>query len=227
MDLSIGRLAASNHPPPLPGREMRGREFPPVMGSAETSTAPATEESETQRPVQETGQTSQLTQKEQAQVRELQQRDREVRAHEAAHRAAAGGMASGGSYSYQTGPDGKNYAVGGEVSISGSHASSPQEQLRQAETIRRAALAPADPSPQDRMVAAQASAIAFQARAEIRAEQRQQMGEQNKPEASTQDSNSITLGETPFQNRRAIAAFSSVGGGASLHSESSTIDEII
>jgi hypothetical protein len=224
MDLSIGRLAASNNSPPFPSREMRGRESPPVMGSAETSTSPTAEESETQRPVQET---SQLTQKEQAQVRELQQRDREVRAHEAAHRAAAGGMVSGGSYSYQTGPDGKNYAVAGEVSISGSHAGSPQEQLRQAETIRRAALAPADPSPQDRMVAAQASAIAFQARAEIRAEQRQEMGDQNKPKASTQDSNSITLGGASFQNRRAIAAFSSVGGGASLHSEPSTIDEII
>ena len=44
--------------------------------------------------------------------------DREERQHEQAHLSAAGGHARGGpSYQYETGPDGKRYAVGGEVSI--------------------------------------------------------------------------------------------------------------
>ncbi|MFA5019420.1 MAG: putative metalloprotease CJM1_0395 family protein, partial [Methylobacter sp.] len=51
-------------------------------------------------------------------VSELKQRDAEVKAHEAAHLAAAGGIATGGaSFDYQQGPDGIQYAIGGEVSI--------------------------------------------------------------------------------------------------------------
>lgn len=226
MDLSLGRLSAINNHSSQSERMPLARDATPLPGSTDSTANPATEESTTQRPVRETGQASQLTPEEQAQVRELQQRDREVRAHEAAHRAAAGGMVSGGSYTYQTGPDGKNYAVGGEVSISGTHASSPQEQLRQAETIRRAALAPADPSPQDRMVAAQASATAFQARAEIRAEQRQDIAERNEEAKPVgEESEESTLQELPALNRRAIAAFSGIQG--TLHSSPSTIDEII
>ena len=61
---------------------------------------------------------STLSEQELKQVQELKTRDREVRAHEAAHLAAAGSLAIGGaSYSYQRGPDGVQYAVGGEVSI--------------------------------------------------------------------------------------------------------------
>ena len=50
-------------------------------------------------------------------VRELQQSDAEVRRHEAAHAAAGGEFAGAPTFTYQTGPDGKRYAVGGEVSI--------------------------------------------------------------------------------------------------------------
>jgi hypothetical protein len=223
MDLSLGRLSQLGNQPPYSGKEPYASEEMPLLGSKQANTNPATQESESQRPVEETGQASQLTPEEQAQVRELQQRDREVRAHEAAHRAAAGGMVSGGSYTYQTGPDGKSYAVGGEVSISASYSGTPQEQLRTAETVRRAALAPADPSPQDRMVAAQAAAMAMQAQAAIRAEQRQEIAEQSQTNSSEEESK---LGEM-FQNQRAIAAFSSVGSSANLHSPPSTIDEII
>jgi len=45
----------------------------------------------------------------------LKARDREVRAHEAAHTAAAGSLAKGGpSFTFQRGSDGRLYAVGGE-----------------------------------------------------------------------------------------------------------------
>lgn len=99
---------------------------------------------------------------------ELQQRDREVRAHEQAHISASGGLASGGArFSFQQGPDGKQYAIGGEVNIDTSPGRTPQETINKAQQIRAAALAPADPSPQDRSVAAEASEMEAQARAEL------------------------------------------------------------
>lgn len=99
----------------------------------------------------------------------LRQRDREVRAHEMAHLAAAGPYAIGGpSYEYQTGPDGQRYAVGGHVNIDTSPVpGDPEATLRKAETVRRAALAPGDPSPQDRRVAAAATSMAMKAQIEL------------------------------------------------------------
>ncbi|MDO9046392.1 MAG: putative metalloprotease CJM1_0395 family protein [Methylobacter sp.] len=102
-------------------------------------------------------------------VSELKQRDAEVKAHEAAHLAAAGGIATGGaSFEYQQGPDGIQYAIGGEVSIDTSPvAGDPAATLRKADTIRRAALSPAQPSGPDMQVAASATAMAAQAQAEL------------------------------------------------------------
>jgi len=102
------------------------------------------------------------------QIRKLAERDREVRAHEQAHQAVGGQYAGAMSLTYERGPDGKNYAVGGEVPIDTSKvANDPEATLDKAETIRRAALAPAEPSSQDRRVAAQAVQMAVEARAEI------------------------------------------------------------
>jgi len=102
-----------------------------------------------------------------AQLRALQARDREVRQHEQAHQAAAGGLAtSGARYSFQRGPDGVNYAVGGEVSLDVSSGRTPEETLRRARQISAAALAPAEPSGQDFAVAARAAQMARQAEAE-------------------------------------------------------------
>jgi hypothetical protein len=110
-----------------------------------------------------------LTSEEKKQVQELQKRDREVRLHEQAHLAAAGAHARGGpSFTYQKGPDGKVYAVGGEVPIDLSPvADNLQATIQKAEAIQRAALAPAEPSGPDRQVAAQAAAMATQARQEL------------------------------------------------------------
>jgi len=105
-------------------------------------------------------------------VAELQATDRNVRAHEAAHLAAAGGLATGAAeFTYATGPDGQRYAVGGEVNINVSQGQTPEETLARAEQIQRAALAPADPSPQDLSVAAMAGQMAAQARQEIAQQQ--------------------------------------------------------
>ncbi len=102
-------------------------------------------------------------------IAQLKSRDREVRAHEAAHLAAAGSYAtSGASFSFQTGPDGHQYAVGGEVGIDTSAiANDPQATIVKALQIIRAANAPADPSGQDRSVASQASQMLNSARQEL------------------------------------------------------------
>jgi hypothetical protein len=109
------------------------------------------------------------------QIRELQARDAEVRAHEQAHAAVGGSYAGAPSYEYQTGPNGKKYAVGGEVSIDVSSTPDPEQTIRKMQTVRAAALAPAEPSAQDRKVALEAS----QNIAEARAEMIQQVAEQN------------------------------------------------
>ena len=105
----------------------------------------------------------------QQQLNELRIRDQEVRAHELAHMAAAGGLAKGGpTFEYQRGPDGRLYAVGGEVQIDTSGVpGDPEATLQKAEQIQRAALAPAQPSAQDRSVAVAAAAMAAAARAEL------------------------------------------------------------
>lgn len=111
---------------------------------------------------------------EQQAIRRLQQRDQQVKAHELAHIAASGGLAQGGpSYVYQRGPDGQNYAIGGEVSIDTAEGKTPEQTIEKAQLIRRAALAPADPSSQDRSIAALATQMEWQARAE-QTQQRQQ-----------------------------------------------------
>lgn len=106
---------------------------------------------------------------EQAMLNLLQQRDRQVRAHESAHKEAGGPHVAGGvSYTYQTGPDGRQYAVGGEVPIDASRVpDDPEATIDKARTVRRAALAPADPSAADRAVAARASQMESRARGEI------------------------------------------------------------
>ena len=80
-------------------------------------------------------------------VSELKARDRVVRTHEMAHMAAGAGIVTrGASFTYQTGPDGQRYAVGGEVGINTSPGRTPEETLAKSDRIRAAALAPADPS---------------------------------------------------------------------------------
>jgi len=117
---------------------------------------------------QKTGRTEELDTADRRRVDELKSTDRTVRAHEAAHVAVGGSLVtSGASFSFETGPDGKRYAVAGEVSIDTSKGRTPEETLARAQQVRAAALAPADPSGQDRAVAAAASQMAADARAEI------------------------------------------------------------
>lgn len=122
---------------------------------------------------------NQLNEAELAVVRELKQRDQKVRQHEMAHLIASGGLAQGGpSYTYQRGPDGQNYAIGGHVNIDVSPGKIPAETLQKAQIIQAAATAPADPSSQDLAIAAKASQMAIRARMELA---QQQATEQRSP----------------------------------------------
>jgi len=93
--------------------------------------------------------------------------EREVIAHEAAHKAVGGQYAGPVSYTYATAPDGSRYIVGGEVSISAPEGKTPEETIQIMEQVKRAAMAPGSPSPQDIQVAAAASAAQMRARAEL------------------------------------------------------------
>ena len=114
---------------------------------------------------------AELSTDEQRQVDDLKRRDAEVKAHERAHIAAGGPYVSGGaSYEYERGPDNQNYAVGGEVSIDVSAENTPEATIRKMHVVKRAALAPRDPSGQDRSVAAQAAQAEARARIELQKE---------------------------------------------------------
>jgi len=120
-----------------------------------------------------------LSADQQREVRDLQKTDRKVRSHEAAHKAVAGAYArSAAQFVTVVGPDGKRYATGGEVAIDASPVpGDPEATVRKMDQVARAALAPADPSPQDRAVAAQARQAGAEAQREASREPRQPAGE--------------------------------------------------
>lgn len=110
-----------------------------------------------------------FTDEEKSRLQQLQQRDHEVRMHEQAHIAAAGGLVQGGpKYTLVKGPDGQMYAIGGHVHLDTSPESSPDATIEKAKRIKAAALAPGDPSSQDLRVAARASMMEMRARGELR-----------------------------------------------------------
>ncbi len=109
-----------------------------------------------------------LSTEQQQELARLAARDREVRAHEQAHASVGGRYAGAPSYTLQRGPDGRQYAVAGEVLIDTAPIpNDPEATLAKAQVIRRAALAPQTPSAQDRAVAAAASALEREARQQI------------------------------------------------------------
>ncbi len=132
---------------------------------------------------------------EQQELRELQARDQEVRAHEQAHAIVGGRYAGAPSYDYQQGPDGRRYAVGGEVQIDlAPVANDPQATIQKMQQVKAAALAPAEPSPADRSIAAEATNRLLQAQAALIAEQSERL-EQNS--SASQAAASSTSSELP------------------------------
>jgi hypothetical protein len=145
-------------------------------------------------PISQTNGAKQLTPEERAEVAKLAARDRDVRAHEAAHLAAAGSLANGVEFDYQMGPDGKLYAVGGKVKISVPGGLTPEQALADARQLRAAANAPTDPSGQDMSVSAQASSMEARALEEL--SKKNNPASQHKPNA---------LPQSPFRGFNQVA----------------------
>jgi len=117
-------------------------------------------------------------------ISELKRRDQEVRSHELAHAAVGGAFTGAPNYSFETGPDGKKYAVEGEVSVDLSAVSGdPRATIAKMQKVHAAALAPANPSIQDTRVAANAAQIILQAQSELLAAQGNEFARE-KPESS-------------------------------------------
>ena len=101
-------------------------------------------------------------------LHDLKQSDMQVRTHELAHAAVGGATTGAPSYTFEIGPDGRKYAVSGEVSVDLSKVDgNPRATIAKMQKIHAAALAPANPSIQDTRVAAAAANIIAQEQSEL------------------------------------------------------------
>lgn len=145
-----------------------------------------------------------LTQAQQSEVRKLQSRNRDVVAHEEAHKSVGGSLAGAISYTYERGPNGKRYAVGGDVPIQISQdPNNPQNTIARMRQVIAAALAPVDPSAQDRAVAARATQIMVSAQRSLLVQSKS---------ANSGDSGAAASG----------TGSKKVGSGSTSHSQSSS-----
>ncbi|MBH0027087.1 catalase [Pseudoalteromonas sp. SWN29] len=154
---------------------------------------------------QDTEQEEQLLEQEQQQIKELKTRDTEVRVHEQAHAAVGGQHAGSPSYGYERGPDGTNYAVSGEVQIDVSEVpNDPQATIDKMQTVRAAALAPAEPSGADRSIAADATQKLAAAQAELAMpeEEQSEEGEQGNKLSASETSTAESQSDTNTEQSR-------------------------
>ena len=191
-------LARADIPPVEESEKNAGaqnRLFAPGAGDTEskqTSSESAGQVSQQAQPEKKPGDSSvnnqlNLSEEDLALLDQLKARDREVRVHEAAHASVGGRYAGSASFQFTRGPDGRNYATGGEVSISVSEvAGDPQATIEKARVIRAAALAPAEPSVQDRRVAAEAAQLELTARSEMQSMQAEETQKEKAERAEKQ-----------------------------------------
>ena len=149
-------------------------------------------------------------QAQQKEIEALKARDQEVRAHEQAHQGVGGRYASAPSFTLSRGPDGKGYATGGEVQIDITPiAGDPAATVRKMQQVRSAALAPAEPSGQDRSVAAKASQLEAKARSE---------------QASKVASSLSSVGQATPVSREQRLSPATTAGSASLRAADATLE---
>lgn len=161
--------------------------------------------------------------------RDLAERDREVRAHEQTHASIGGQYASAPSYTYERGPDGRMYAVSGEVKIDTSPIpNDPQATLEKAEIIQRAALSVAEPSSADRAAAADARAMAVEARAEMLQQEEEASGAEraNADEKVEDESEDKPTAGERLQELRDEKAARSEGAAEALNDFNNRLNEI-
>lgn len=168
---AVGRVAHAAEARPVNSEENRETEREQRQASRSVTTKTGTESEATSSakgaaPTAPNGEP--LTPEDLAHLEQLKVNDRAVRQHEMTHQIVGGVHAGGASYEYEVGPDGKRYAVAGEVSIDyGAVKGDPQATIEKMEKVIAAALAPADPSVQDRKVAAMARQTLVSARLEL------------------------------------------------------------
>jgi len=199
------------------GFKPRIDEYIPSNAKQKDEQKPENENSSGEKPNGE-----QYSEEEQKIIAELKARDQEVRTHEQAHIAAGGAHIRGGAtYTTQTGPDGRQYAIGGEVSIDTSPVKdSPEATIAKMQAVKSAAMAPANPSGADRAVAAAASQIEAAARTEI-AEKRR---EEQTPEVENKESGETTAINTEKVQNQITAAISAYTNNYGTGTLSSKID---
>lgn len=138
-----------------------------------------------------------LSEEEQAKLREMKSRDEEVRVHEQAHKSAGGQYAGAPQYEYANGPDGKRYITEGSVSIDVSEESDPQATIDKMQIVKRAALAPAQPSSQDRSVYAEASQLESEARKQLNEDKQKEAKERAEKASSGAGNDQEANGNNP------------------------------
>lgn len=149
---------------------------------------------DTKKAAGQSGGPNDLTPQEKQEVRELQARDQQVHAHEMAHKAVGGRYTGAPHYSYATGPDHQQYAVGGEVSIDVSPVpNDPKATIAKMQVVRSAALAPAQPSGADMAVASAATRVQTEATMELVQERFQEVKGTQKPEEQNVRAGSVGI----------------------------------
>ncbi len=143
-------------------------------------------------------------------IEALKARDQEVRAHEQAHQGVGGRYASTPSFTLSRGPDGKGNTNGDEVQIDiAPIAGEPAATIQKMQQVRSAALAPAEPSGQDRSVAARASQLEAEARSE---------------QASQVASSLSSAGQATPANSEQRVSPATTAGSASLRAADATLE---
>ncbi|WP_426414922.1 putative metalloprotease CJM1_0395 family protein [Aestuariirhabdus sp. LZHN29] len=175
-----------------------------VQGRSGDSSSEEESEARPSRPAAAPEEAAGSSERQRLELSELVARDREVRNHEQAHASVGGALAGAASFQYTVGPDGRRYATSGEVSIAvGRVPGDPQATITQAEQVQRAALAPANPSVQDRQVATQAAQIKLQATRDLAAQEQQDRRENEAQRAESREErvNSLEAEEARAQER--------------------------
>ncbi len=199
-------LSPYSYQPPSQNRAAGGESVDALQKSAANKDAGVT--SPKNDPQIQAAQKDPKQAQEQKLIDELEKIDQRVHTHEQAHLSAAADLAmSGATFTYKRGPDGHQYAVGGEVQIDVSPGKTPQETVSKAQRIKAAALAPSDPSAQDRAVAAQATQMALAAQQELAAQRLQGAEETDKPPAANDSDVRSATGKTPEIEKPAMQKY--------------------
>lgn len=121
-------------------------------------------------------------------IKRLQEQENNVISHERSHMQSGGEFSGSPSYLYTRGPDGKVYISGGEVKMYVPATDDYDKLIQSLQKVKRAAMAPPDPSPQDSKTAAMASAKEASVRQEIAKMRAKEAYEKNKETMATDES---------------------------------------